>query len=69
MKYQQSINKISTKYFILIIVLIGVCCIYNVYRWINDNLIDKLIVLKIGLIIIKLEIVIIDNIWYNGIWW
>ena len=37
-------------------------CKYNVYRWINDNLIDKLIVLMIRLIIIELGIVIIDKI-------
>ena len=43
--------------------MIGVCYIYNVYRWINDNLIDKLIVLMIRLIIIELGIVIIDRIY------
>ena len=45
------------------LVLIGVCGIYNVYRWIHDNLIDKLIVLVISLIIIELGIVIIDRIY------
>ena len=43
--------------------MIVVCCIYNVYRWINNNLIDKLTVLLVGLIIIELVIVIIDRIY------
>ena len=61
-KYQQNISKVSTKYDILILVLIVVCCIYNVYECVTDNLIDKLVVLMIGLIIIELGIVIKDRI-------
>ena len=43
--------------------MLAICCQYNVYRWTNDNLIDKLTVLTIGLIIIELGIVIIDRIY------